>query len=191
MSARDRSSVALDIFTLPNSRPTDKVSDNFQLWELTRSELAARQGINNSFESVLHMRAAVNLAREVMQPVREQFGPFTPNSVYRSQALERALKKKPRGWVSAGQHPMGEAVDFEIVGVSNIKLAQWCVKELPTFDQLILECHDPRHGANSGWVHVSLRAPWSRAGNRREVLSYIKDPKAGRWIYVNGLKTSK
>ena len=61
----------------------------------------------------------------MLQPLREEFGRFSPNSVYRCQALERALKKKPAGWKSTSQHCSGEATDVEMPGVKTLDLARW------------------------------------------------------------------
>jgi hypothetical protein len=145
--------------------------------------------VNNSFPSDRELRAAVNLARRVLQPIRNAFGPFTPNSVFRSQALERLLKDKPMGWVSTSQHTLGCACDVEIVGMSTLELAQWGAENLPDYDQIICECYDPRNGPNSGWVHISLKAE-GMGQNRRTLLSYIRDPDSGQWAYVPGLHVS-
>jgi hypothetical protein len=167
--------------------PRALIAPNFRCYELTQSDLAARRGIPNGFASDMHLRAAVNLARQVMQPVRAAFGPFTPNSVYRSQALERALKNKPATWVSTSQHARGEACDFEIVGMATLALAAWARDKLDDFDQIICECYDPSKGPNSGWVHVSLCLP-GQGTNRRQCLSYVPDPSSGRLVYVDGLQ---
>jgi hypothetical protein len=157
-------------------------SKNFAIRELYRSETAARQEIDNfPGEEALH--SAVFLAREVLQPVRDHFGSFSPNSVYRCQALERALKGKPADWVSRSQHTKGQAADVEVPGVPNRVLAGWIAGNLE-FDQLILELFDPAQGPNSGWVHVSRK----RGENRGELLSYVKRP--GGYVYVNGLVDS-
>ncbi|MFV0664723.1 hypothetical protein [Denitromonas sp.] len=169
--------------------PRDAVSANFRAYELTRSELAERRSIDNSFETDAQLQAAVHLAREVLQPVRDAFGAFTPNSVFRSQALERVLKDRPASWISTSQHTLGGACDIEIPGVATLELARWVVKHLGDFDQVICECYDPRKGPNSGWVHISLKPPGVGA-NRRVELSYIRDPGSGRMIYVPGLRAS-
>ena len=80
--------------------PDDLVSPHFTFYELTKSELAARLGIDNSFPGVKEARAAVFLCCNVMEPIRDRFGPYSPNSVFRGQALERALKKKRSDWIS-------------------------------------------------------------------------------------------
>lgn len=177
----------LENFTLAELAPQDLIAPNFKLYELTRSDLASRLGVDNGFPSDRELRAAVHLAREVLQRIRKEFGSFTPNSVFRSQALERALKRKPAGWLSTSQHTLGCACDVEIVGKSTLELARWAADNLPQFDQIICECHDPREGPNSGWVHISLRPP-KQGENRRQLLSYIR--AGGRWVYVPGLQAS-
>ncbi len=168
--------------------PRDQVSPNFYLYELTRSEIAARDLIDNEFPGPDERGAAVYLCRQVLQPVRDAFGRFTPNSVFRSQALERALKKKPASWTSRSQHTRAQACDIEIPGLSTLELARWVVEHL-TFDQVILECYNPARGPNAGWVHVSLRPP-GFGDNRAEVLSYVMDPARGKYVYVVGLQES-
>lgn len=168
------------------AKPEDRVSENFWFGELTRSDLADRLGIRNSFTSAKQVRAAVYLCRNVLQPMHDEFGAFSPNSVYRCQALERALKNKPLGWSSSSQHTAGEACDVTIPGVATLELARWVATHLE-FDQLICECYDPAKGPSSGWVHVSLRPPNTKE-NRRQLLSYIFDPDRRHYVYVDGLR---
>jgi len=170
-------------FDLP---PRALIAPNFRAYELTRSDLADRLGIDNSFASPQELHAAIHLARQVLQPVRAAFGSFSPNSVYRGQNLERALKNKPSTWLTTSQHARGEACDIEIVAKPTLELAAWARDNLPDFDQIICECYDPAKGPNSGWVHISLKAPGTGA-NRRQCLSYVRDPGSGRLVYVDGL----
>ena len=183
----DRSGTPWDRFPA-QAQAGDQVSKNFQFYELTRSELAQRLRIDNSFAAIGELRAAVNVCREVLQPLRDEFGRYSPNSVYRCQGLERALKKKPARWKSTSQHCAGEAADVEIPGMATLELARWVERNLK-FDQLICECYDPRQGPNSGWVHISLKAPGTGA-NRGELLSYVFDPKKRTYAYVEGLLPS-
>ena len=182
----DLSATPLEEISLAGLEPRALVAPNFRVYELTRSELASRRGIPNGFASEAELHAAIHLARHVLQPVRDAFGSFTPNSVYRGQQLERALKNKPATWLSTSQHATGEACDIEIVGMATLELAAWARDHLADFDQIICECYDPRKGPNSGWVHVSLKAPGSGA-NRKQCLSYVADPASGRLVYVHGL----
>lgn len=170
--------------SLANITPHTLIAPNFMVYELTRSELADRRGIDNHFPSDKELRAAIHLAREVLQPIRDMLGKFTPNSVFRGNPLERALKNKPATWLSTSQHSRGEACDIEIVGMSTLELANWAKKNLKTFDQIICECYDPKKGPNSGWVHISLKAP-DTGENRKQLLSYISNN--GKMVYVPGL----
>nr|MBL8412075.1 hypothetical protein [Dechloromonas sp.] len=185
--APDLSTTPLDQLTLAGLPSRALIAPNFRAYELTRSDLASRRNIDNGFEHDAHLRAAVNLARQVLQPVRDAFGSFTPNSVYRGQVLERALKNKPSTWISTSQHAKGEACDIEIVGMPTLELAIWARDHLADFDQIICECYDPRKGPNSGWVHVSLKAP-GNGPNRRQCLSYVVDKASGKLVYVQGLR---
>jgi len=138
-----------------------RLSRHFTLSELTKSQTAKRLGINNKPDS----RALANLMAlvcHILEPVRVHFGiPFTPSSGYRCLKLNRAIGSK-----STSQHVKGEAVDFEIPTIANRDLADW-IKENLTFDQLILELHNP-DVADSGWVHCSYR----EGNNRCEYLIY-------------------
>jgi hypothetical protein len=133
---------------------------------------------------------SVDITLPFFRPMREAFGGFTPNSVFRSQALERSLKGKPSSWISTSQHTEGRACDVEIVAKPTLELARWAATTLPDFDQIICECYDPRKGPNSGWVHVSLLPPGA-GRNRRQVLSYVVDAASGRLVYVDGLRPNE
>lgn len=190
MSGLDLSATPLAQLHVDQLDPQDRIARHFRLYELTVSETAERQRIANRICDDKVLRSAVHLARHVLDPIREAFGGFTPNSVYRSQALERALKGKPSSWLSTSQHTEGRACDVEIVAKPTLELARWASTTLADFDQIICECYDPRKGPNSGWVHVSLLPPGA-GRNRRQVLSYVVDERSGRLVYVNGLQASR
>lgn len=182
----NHSETKLEELSRASLAPEDTIAPNFCLYELTRSEVANRLGIDNALSSDQELQAAVHLARHILQPIRDAFGPFTPNSVYRCQTLERVLKHKPSGWLSTSQHTQGCACDVEIVTQTTLQLAQWAADSLPDFDQIICECYDPREGPNSGWVHISLKPP-QRGTNRKQLLSYVRDSTSGQLVYVDGL----
>lgn len=186
--APDLTTTPLDKISFKELNPRALIAPNFRVYELTKSDLASRRAIDNDFTSEQHLRAAIHLARHVLQPIRDKFGSFTPNSVYRSQALERVLKNKPTTWLSTSQHARGEACDIEIVGMATLALASWARDHLADFDQIICECYNPRQGPNSGWVHISLKAP-GQGPNRRQCLSYVPDA-SGRLVYVSGLQAT-
>lgn len=189
MPGKDLSNTPLSALRMAALAPEDRIARHFSLWELSKSDIAQRQGIDNRIADDATLRAAVHLARTVMDPIRIAFGPFIPNSVYRTQALERVLKNRPSSWLSTSQHTMGCACDVEIPNVPTLELAHWAAEHLGTFDQIICECYDPRKGPNSGWVHVSVLPP-GVGTNRRQSLSYVVDPDTGRLAYVSGLQAS-
>jgi len=162
-----------------------RITENFKLYELMRSNTADRFGINNRIPNKQIFEAAVHTTSAILQPVRNQFGAFTPSSLYRSPELDRVLKQKPLWWVSKSRHTVGEAVDYEIPGVTNYRLATW-VKDNLDFDVLILEYYNPRSGPNSGWVHTSTKMPGT-SKNRYRVLTYMPDPKTNKMNYYPGL----
>jgi hypothetical protein len=182
----NRSRTRIDNFHLADVRPQDRIAPNFRIYELNRSDLAQRLDIDNRLPDDGVLRAAVHLTREVMQPIRDAHGRFSPTSVYRSQELERFLKKRPRGWISVSPHTQGCACDLDIPGLGTLALAQWTAEHLPDYDEIICERFDPRQGPNSGWVHIALR-PLGQGVNRRRLQSEILDTKTGHWVLVPGL----
>lgn len=137
-----------------------KLSKNFTLAEFTKSQTAERKGIDNTPEGE-HLEAAKELFENVVQPVRDVFGPTVINSGYRSPELNEAV-----GGSSRSQHCKGEAADIEVPGTPNVEVAEW-VRDNLDFDQLILEFYTPGI-PDSGWVHVSYKADGS---NRKECLT--------------------
>lgn len=139
-----------------------KLSNNFTLLELTKSQTATRLGIDNT-PTEAHIESLKALCENILQPVREHYGrSFAPSSGYRSVALCEAI-----GSSAKSQHAKGEAADFEVPGVDNLSLATWISENLD-FDQLILEFY--KDGvADSGWVHCSYKADGS---NRKQCLTF-------------------
>ena len=137
-----------------------QLSKNFSLNEFTKSSTALRRGIDNSVKDKEHLENLKHLVEHICQPTREYFGkPVIVTSGYRSPELNAAI-----GGSATSQHCKGEAVDMEIPGVSNVKLANWITNNC-NFDQVILEFYNPDEGPNSGWVHASLK----REGENRKM----------------------
>ena len=136
-----------------------KLSENFDLNELIKSQIAERKGIPNN-PSTDQINNLKDLCLNVLQPIRSHFdSPVIISSGYRSPELCIAIGSKP-----TSQHSEGKAADIEIANVDNKELAMW-IKDNIEFDQLILEFYkegDP----NSGWVHVSYNGD----KNRKEFL---------------------
>jgi len=133
-----------------------KLSKNFSMAEFTKSQTAERKGIDNTPQGE-HLEAAKALFENVVQKVRDHFGPTVINSGYRCPELNEAV-----GGSATSQHCHGEAADIEVPGVANADLANWIV-ENTDFDQVILEFYTPGI-PDSGWVHVSYKADGSNRG---------------------------
>jgi len=142
---------------------SEKLSPHFTLRELVRSDTAARKGIDNNPPAELIPKLK-RLCDKILEPVRTHYNiSFSPNSGFRSKALNDAI-----GGSSRSQHCLAEAVDIEVRGISNYDLADWIRNNLE-FDQLILECYKPGD-PSSGWVHVSIKEEGQE--NRGKVLTY-------------------
>ena len=141
-----------------------KLTENFSLSELTKSQTAERKGIDNT-PSPEHQENLKLLCESVLQPIRDHFGKVvTISSGYRSPELCTAIGSK-----ITSQHAKGQAADFEIFGVSNKSLADYINSEL-YYDQLILEYWN-ESDPNSGWVHCSF----SEGQNRKQYLRAYKE----------------
>ena len=160
-----------------------KLSKNFHLAEMTKSQKAVRMGLNNnpSEQQVENLKI---LCERVLQPVRDHFGKVvTVSSGFRDQILNNAL-----GGSEKSQHCLGMAADIEIFDVANNELSDW-IKENLMFDQLILEYFDPAEGPNSGWIHVSYNPTISL--NRGEYLIAIKKNGKTEYKPIMGLSTDR
>ena len=141
-----------------------KLTPNFSLSELTKSQTAERKGIDNT-PSAEHQENLKKLCENVLQPIRDHFEQVVSvSSGYRSPVLCAAIGSK-----STSQHARGEAADFEIFGISNKELADW-IHYNTNYDQLILE-YWKESDPNSGWVHCS----YSESNNRRQYLRAYKE----------------
>ena len=152
-----------------------QLSKNFSLEEMEKSSTGIRLGIKNKAGSG-EIKNLGDLCYEILEPVRVKFDkPVTITSGYRSPELSEAIGSK-----ATSQHCLGEAVDMEVIGVSNLEVALW-IENHCDFDQLILEYWKEEEGANSGWIHVSYKD----GSNRKQVLTFD-----GR-SYTNGLPDAK
>ena len=136
-----------------------KLSENFELHELIKSQIAERKSISNN-PSTDQINNLKHLCLNVLQPIRSHFdSPVVISSGYRSPELCIAIGSKP-----TSQHSEGKAADIEIMNIDNKELAMW-IKDNIEFDQLILEFYKD-NDPNSGWVHVSYNGD----KNRKEFL---------------------
>lgn len=131
------------------------LSAHFTLDEMTSSQTAERQGIDNT-PNEAQLDHLQNLCVKVLEPLREALGPVLISSGFRCLALNKAIGGVDRpGRVS--QHTEGKAADISVKGKTLAEVYNWLLahKELG-WDQIIRE-FPPR-----GWVHVSLDALQAR-----------------------------
>lgn len=157
-----------------------KLSTHFSLAEFTRSDVATRLGIEN-IPTQTHLACLKVLCEEVLEPIRSHFNkPIRINSGYRSLALNMAINPMTTTHDRLSKHCLGQAVDFEIDGVSNYDVAVWCKENLPEYHQIILEFYVPGQ-PNSGWVHISYVV----GNQKKECLTAHK--VNGKLTYTPGL----
>ena len=151
-----------------------KLSKNFSLKELTRSQTAIRNGIDNSpnQEQLVCLTA---LTTAILQPIRETHGRVDINSGLRVLELNRKI-----GSGDSSQHVLGMAADLECPSIDTLQLAKWIEQNL-TFDQLILEFYTAGI-PTSGWIHVSYN---NQGENRGRVLTASRVD--GKTQYTEGI----
>lgn len=132
-----------------------KLSNNFSIQEVQHSDYAIEHELDNTLPAMYYKNALL-LAINVLEPIREQFGAFSPLSWYRSEEVNEGV-----GGFKTSDHMIGAAADIKIKGISNRDLAQWCVDNLK-FKQVILE---------PSWVHIS----YLDGDNRQQVLHKTKN----------------
>jgi hypothetical protein len=151
-----------------------KLSSNFSLAEMTKSDTALRLDMENTpgDEEIANMTA---LCDNVLQKVRDHYGMGVKvNSGFRHPDVNAAV-----GGSKTSDHCKGMAADIEIPGVANADLAQWIVDNCE-FRQVILEFYTPGI-PDSGWVHVS----YNPDDNKKQVLTAMKEN--GKTVYKVGL----
>jgi len=138
-----------------------RLSKNFVLSEVIRSNTAKRLGIDNEPRKE-HLENIQRLITNLIQPMRDELGPIRITSGYRNPNLNRAI-----GGSSKSQHCKGEALDLQFWKegqMFNKEIYDWVLESGLPFDQLINEF-------DFAWVHLSLK----QKGNRKQVLIAYKD----------------
>ena len=138
-----------------------RLSKNFVLSEITRSNTAKRLGISNE-PSKKHLANMQKLITELIQPMRDSIGPIRISSGYRSPQLNRAI-----GGSSKRQHCKGQALDLQFWKdgqMCNQEIYKWILNSNLQFDQMINEF-------DFAWIHISLK----EKNNRNQVLEAYKD----------------
>ena len=153
-----------------------RLSKNFVLSEITRSNTARRLGISNE-PSKEHLANMQVLITELIQPMRDALGPIRISSGYRSPQLNRAI-----GGSKKSQHCKGQALDLQFWKdgqMCNEEIYRWVLKSGVKFDQMINEF-------DFAWIHISLK----ESKNRNMVLEAYKDKDGDTAYKVADIVTS-
>lgn len=150
-----------------------KISTHLNLAEVTRSDTAKRNGIDNT-PTAEHLENFKLLAEKVFEPIRLHFKtPIFISSGYRSKALNDFIKGSPNS-----QHCKGQAIDIDMdasnSGVTNKMIFDFIVSRLE-WDQVIWEFGTD---VNPDWVHVS----YVKTGNRKQKLKAVRSK--GKTTYI-------
>jgi len=156
-----------------------KLSQHFSYQEFIKSQTALRKGINNEPDDTQLYNMKM-ICLNILETIRTTFDrPVIITSGFRSVELCEAI-----GSSSRSQHAKGEAVDFEIPGVSNKEVADWIHANL-VYDQLILEFFDGKD-PNSGWIHCSHKGNDNR---KQYLIAYKDENNKTKYAQANHLTT--
>lgn len=120
-----------------------QLSEHFSYEELTRSEIAERNGwlnVPNNAEKENLIRLA-NLLEQVKTAVGGK--PVMINSAFRAPAVNYAVGSK-----DSSQHRLGCAADIRVPGMTPRQVVNACIAANVPFDQIILEY--------DSWTHISV-----------------------------------
>lgn len=146
-----------------------KLSPNFTLEELTVSDYAARNGLDNTPEND-HLMNLKRLAA-FLESLRSYLGkPISVNSAYRSPEVNAAVRGS-----RTSQHCHGTAADIRVAGMVPDQVVKRIIASTLPYDQVIREFSDPVRGG--GWTHVSI--PNTRDAKPRK-MALIIDKKGTR-----------
>lgn len=152
-----------------------KLTKNFSLEELTRSNTAERKGINNS-PTAEHIHNLAMLCESILQPLRDKIGrSIRVNSGYRSEKLNNAI-----GGSKTSEHSFGKAADIKLVidGENKSEILYLSIIEMGIpFRQLIWEFGDEE---TPSWVHVSFDVN----DNKKQKLRAYKEGKKTKYSTV-------
>lgn len=132
------------------------LSPHFILYELAHSATASELGLDNK-PNIEQRKALISLCDNILEPLRQQFGPIVVRSGFRSPEVNKRV-----GGVPNSQHLRGEAADIAAGGPATLKRYYNFISQNLDFDQLILEPNDeaPR------WVHVSYTTRHANRHNK-------------------------
>ena len=138
-----------------------RLSKNFTVSEITRSNTAKRKGIDNS-PTDKHLKSLQLMITHLIQPIRDELGPIRVTSGYRSPKVNRAV-----GGSRKSQHCKGEALDLQFWRdgkMINKEIYDFVINSDLKFDQMINEF-------DFSWIHLS----YNHTRNKNVILEAFTD----------------
>lgn len=133
-----------------------KLSENFNLEEMTVSDIGARKGLDNTPNAteIANLMRTAALLEQVRALLKK---PITVNSAFRSKAVNDAVGSK-----DTSQHRIGCAADIKVSGMSPKEVVQACIDADIPFDQIIEEFNS--------WTHISVTDSPKRPPRRQALI---------------------
>lgn len=152
-----------------------KLTKNFSLEEMTRSNTAERKGIDNS-PTEDHIQNLIYLCENILQPLRDKLGrSIRVNSGYRSEKLNNAI-----GGSKTSEHSLGRAADIKLVidGENKSELLYLAILEMSIpYRQMIWEFGSKE---TPSWIHISF----NKDDNKRQKLRAYKEGRKTKYSAI-------
>jgi len=125
-----------------------KLTEHFSLEELTFSEIAERNGWDNTPND--HELENLKRLAEFLEEVKQTLGgkPIIVSSGFRSKQTNDGVGSR-----DSSQHRVGAAVDFRVPELTPDQVVRTIIASSLAYDQVIREFASPTGG---GWTHISI-----------------------------------
>jgi hypothetical protein len=114
------------------------------------------------------------LAREVLQPIRDRFGPLVITSAYRSAEVNQAV-----GGASASHHLKGNAADlYATSGATNEEIAAWVYRAGLPIRESIVERHTGHYHLARDVEGIPSKAKYLQTSDGRNYTAWTPGGRA-------------
>ncbi len=143
---------------------SEKLSPHFTFGELTDTSRTSLLEANRK-QAIPLLGAGKALCSELLEPIRERFGPVIIHSGFRGPTLNEAV-----GGSKTSQHMKFQAADFHCQNATLQEVFNWIRRDSGLhYGQVILEGTSP---ARPTWIHISLGSPWRDEDSCMQALKY-------------------
>lgn len=159
-----------------------RLTQNFFLDEFTRSQVAARRGIEIRVRIGSQVyKSLLRLCEQVLQPLRTACGPVLVTSGYRPAPVNRLVGGAPGSF-----HISGLAADVVVSGLTPGGVVRWLIanRDRIPFDCAIVEF--------SRWTHIQIAR--TDDAPRRLILTATREVMPGgraKTVYLHGLRETE